>query len=162
MKEIEAGRIGEVICLLRLAKMGIQSEIVNLGTSDIISFAYDRTWRIQVKASHIKQNHKKSSSTGYQFSVSKGGGQKRGLTEEDCDIVALVGIPQERVLFAPVSRFAGMKTKRIKPIKFMEPDVEWKSWEQCMKYYGISPPRPSCLPIPDQLLKVREDPHKSP
>jgi hypothetical protein len=56
MKEIEAGRIGEVICLLRLAKMGIQSEIVNLGTSDIISFAYDYTWRIQVKAVNIKGN----------------------------------------------------------------------------------------------------------
>src|SRR6056300_594409 len=102
MKEIEAGRIGEVICLLRLAKMGIQSEIVNLGTSDIISFAYDYTWRIQVKASQLKKRYKNAS--GYQFCVSKGLKPKISLTEADCDIVALVGIPQERVLFAPVSR----------------------------------------------------------
>jgi len=161
MKEIEAGRIGEVICLLRLAKMGIQSEIVNLGTSDIISFAHDRTWRIQVKSSQLKKRYVNAS--GYQFCVSKGLKPKQSLTEADCDIVALVGIPQERVLFAPVFRFAGMKTKRLTPLDFMEPDVEWNSWEECMTHYGVpNPPRPSCLPIPDQLLRVLPDQHTSP
>jgi hypothetical protein len=161
MKEIEAGRIGEVICLLRLAKMGIESEIVNLGTSDIISFAYDRTWRIQVKSSQLKKRYVNAS--GYQFCVSKGLKPKQSLTEADCDIVALVGIPQERVIFAPVSRFAGMKTKRMTPIDFVEPDVEWTSWEECMTHYGVpNPPRPSCLPIPDQLLRVLPDQHTSP
>jgi hypothetical protein len=161
MKEIEAGRIGEVICLLRLAKMGIQSEIVNLGTSDIISFAYDRTWRVQVKSSQLKKRYKQA--TGYQFCVSKGLKPKQSLTEADCDIVALVAIPQERVLFAPVSRFAGVKTKRLTPIHFQDPDVEWNSWKECMEYYGITnPPRPSCLPIPDPLCLVPQDQHKSP
>ena len=162
MKEIESGRIGEVICLLRLAKMGIQSEIVNLGTSDILSFAYDHTWRIQVKASHIKKNRKGSFSTSYQFSVCKGGAQKEPLTEDDCDIVALVGIPQERVMFSPVSSFSGVKTKRMTRKDFDVADIEWSSWVKSMKYYGITPPRPSCLPVPDQLLKAHEDPHKSP
>lgn len=160
MKEIEAGRVGEIICLLRLAKMGIQSEIVNLGTSDIISFAYDYTWRIQVKASQLKKRYRNAS--GYQFCVSKGLKPKQSLTEEDCDIVALVGIPQERVLFAPVSCFAGVKTKRLTPKDFDEPDIEWSSWAKCMEYYGINPPRPSSLPIPDQLLKVLGDQHTSP
>ena len=157
MKEIEAGRIGEVICLLRLAKMGIQSEIVNLGTSDIISFAYDRAWRIQVKSSHIKINRKGSLSSSYQFAVSKGK-TKEPLTHKDCDIVALVGIPQERVLFAPVSDLKQHKTKRLKPVNFMNPDCEWLSWKECMTHYGVtSPPRPSCPPIPDQLLKVLQE-----
>lgn len=160
MKEIEAGRIGEVICLLRLAKMGIQSEIVNLGTSDIISFAYDYTWRIQVKASQLKKRYKNA--TGYQFCISKGLKPKRSLTEEDCDIVALVGIPQERVLFAPVSCFKEVKTKRLKPLDFMEKDLEWKSWVECMSYYGINPPPPSSSPIPDPLCLVSADQHNSP
>ena len=160
MKEIEAGRIGEVICLLRLAKMGIQSEIVNLGTSDIISFAYDYTWRIQVKSSQLKKRYRNAS--GYQFCVSKGLKPKQSLTEEDCDIVALVGIPQERVLFAPVSCFREIKTKRLTPKDFDAPDIEWASWVKCMEYYGINPPRPSSPPIPDQLLKVLVDQHKSP
>jgi len=118
MKEIETGRVGEIICLLRLSKMGIQSEIVNLGTSDILSFAYDYTWRVQVKGSNIKGNKSASDarSLGYQFCVSKGLKPKRPLTQEDCDIVALVAIPQERVLFVPVSHFKETKTKRLKPL----------------------------------------------
>jgi len=164
MKEVEKGRVGEVICLLRLAKMGIESEIVNLGTSDIISFAYDYTWRIQVKSSHIKGNKgaKDSRSPGYQFCISKGLKPKMSLTEEDCDIVALVAIPQDRVLFAPVSTFKNIKTKRLKPVDYLEPDMEWSSWVTCMLYYGINPPRPSCLPIPDPLCSAPEDQHKSP
>jgi len=164
MKEIEAGRIGEVICLLRLAKMGIQSEIVNLGTSDIISFAYDYTWRIQVKGSQFKGNKgtKDRHSPGYQFCVSKGLSPKKPLTQEDCDIVALVAIPQERVLFVPVSSFKEVKTKRLKPLDFLEKELEWNSWVECMSHYGINPPRPSWLPIPDQLLKVLPDQHTSP
>jgi len=164
MKEIEAGRIGEVICLLRLAKMGIQSEIVNLGTSDIISFAYDYTWRIQVKGSQLKGNKgtKDRHSPGYQFCVSKGLSPKKPLTQEDCDIVALVAVPQERVLFVPVSSFKEVKTKRLKPLDFLEKELEWNSWVECMSHYGINPPRPSWLPIPDQLLKVLPDQHKSP
>ena len=164
MKEIEAGRIGEVICLLRLAKMGIQSEIVNLGTSDIISFAYDYTWRIQVKGSQFKGNKgtKDRHSPGYQFCVSKGLSPKKPLTQEDCDIVALVAIPQERVLFVPVSSFKEVKTKRLKPLDFLEKELEWNSWVECMSHYGINPPRPSWLPVPDQLLKVLPDQHTSP
>ncbi len=164
MKEIETGRVGEVICLLRLAKMGIQSEIVNLGTSDIISFAYDYTWRVQVKASNIKGNKSVSDTRhrGYQFCVSKGLNPKKPLTQEDCDIVALVAVPQERVLFVPVSHFKEVKTKRLKPLDFMEKDLEWNSWVECMNDYGINPPRPSSLPIPDPLCSVPEGPHKSP
>ena len=164
MKEIEAGRIGEVICLLRLAKMGIQSEIVNLGTSDIISFAYDYTWRIQVKGSQLKGNKgtKDRHSPGYQFCVSKGLSPKKPLTQEDCDIVALVAVPQERVLFVPVSSFKEVKTKRLKPIDFLEKELEWNSWVECMSHFGINPPRPSWLPVPDPLCLVPEAPHKSP
>lgn len=164
MKEIEAGRIGEVICLLRLAKMGIQSEIVNLGTSDIISFAYDYTWRIQVKASNIKGNKSASDTRhrGYQFCVAKGVNPKKSLTQEDCDIIALVAIPQERVLFLPVTYFKETKTKRLKPFDFMEEDLEWGSWVECMSHYGINPPRPSSSPIPDPLCLVPADRHSSP
>lgn len=164
MKEVETGRIGEVICLLRLAKMGIQSEIVNLGTSDILSFAYDYTWRLQVKGSNIKGNKSASDarSLGYQFCVSKGLKPKRPLTQEDCDIVALVAIPQERVLFVPVTHFKGTKTKRLKPLDFMEKNLEWNSWVECMSYFGINPPRPSFPPIPDPLCLVPQDQHKSP
>lgn len=162
MKEVETGRIGELICLLRLAKMGLEAEIVNLGTSDIICFAYDYSWRIQVKGSHIKENGGNSKSPGYQFCVSKGGRTKQSLTATDCDIVALVAIPQERVLFAPVSHFEGTKTKRFKPHDFAHPVLEWDTWSECMGEFGINPPRPNYPQAPDPLCLVPEAPHKSP
>jgi len=162
MKEVETGRIGELICLLRLSKMGIEAEIVNLGTSDIVAFAYDYTWRIQVKASNIKDNGGNSRSPGYQFCVSKGGKQKQSLEPTDCDIVALVGIPQERVLFVPVSRFKDIKTQRYKPHDFAHSNLEYDSWAECMGEYGLNPPDPSSPPILDPLCLVPEAQHKSP
>ncbi len=162
MREVETGRIGELICLLRLSKLGIESEIVNLGTSDIVAFAYDYTWRIQVKASNIKENGGNGKSLGYQFCISKGGQNKKPLEPTDCDIVALVAVPQERVLFAPVSRFDGVKTKRYKPHDFYHHNLEYDSWAECMEDYGINPPLPSSPPIPDPLCLVPEAQHKSP
>ncbi len=146
MREVETGRIGELICLLRLSKLGIEAEIVNLGTSDIVAFAYDYTWRIQVKASNVKENGGNGKSLGYQFCISKGGRDKQPLETTDCDIVALVAVPQERVLFAPVSRFDGVKTKRYKPHDFYHHNLEYDSWAECMEDYGINPPVPNCPP----------------
>lgn len=151
-----------MICLLRLSKMNVQAEIVNLGTSDIVAFAYDYTWRIQVKSSQIKRNGGNSNSPGYQFCVAKGLKPKLSLDETDCDIVALVSIPQERVLFAPVSHFRDVKTKRMKWNDFESDDLEVESWKQSMGHYGITPPLPSSLPIPDPLCSVLEARHKSP
>ena len=162
MREVETGRIGELICLLRLSKLGIEAEIVNLGTSDIVAFAYDYTWRIQVKASNVKENGGNGKSPGYQFCVSKGGRDKQSLGPTDCDIVALVAVPQERVLFAPVSRFDGVKTKRYKPHDFYHHNLEYDSWAECMEDYGINPPVPNCPPIPDPLCLVPEAQHNSP
>lgn len=160
--QLEAGRIGEMICLLRLLKMGVEAEIVNLGTSDIIAFAYDYTWRIQVKSSNIKENGGNGRSPGYQFCVAKGGGKKESLTQEDCDIVALVAIPQERVLFAPVSRFESVKTQRYKPHDFEHPIAEWDSWCACMDEYDITLPDPNYPQAPDPLYSALVDQHKSP
>jgi len=142
----EAGRIGEMICLLRMSKMGIEAEIVNLGTSDIIAFAYDKVWRIQVKSSNIKANGKSVRALGYQFCVAKGSQKKQSLSLHDCDIVALVAIPQERVMFQPVHLFAGVKTQRYKAHRFNNLTLETDTWISCMKEYGINPPPPnSCL-----------------
>jgi hypothetical protein len=162
MREVQTGRIGELICLLRLAKMGLEAEIVNLGTSDIICFAHDYSWRIQVKGSHIKDNGGNSKSPGYQFCISKGGRTKQPLTQADCDIVALVAIPQERVLFAPVARFEGSKTKRLKPHDFIHPILEWDTWSECMEDFGITPPRPNYPQAPDPLCWVPEAEHNLP
>jgi hypothetical protein len=156
---LEAGRAGEIICLLRLAKMGVNSEIVNLGTTDIIACAYGKTFRIQVKASNFKRNSK---GYGYQFCISKGGNEKTRLSEDDCDIVALVGIAQERVAFHLVGEFSDIKTKRMKKQDFRPLRLEWETWQKCMTHFGVNPPPPNLYQVPDPLCLGPSNPHRFP
>jgi hypothetical protein len=55
VSEVRTGKIGEVLCLLRLTQLGLQADIVQSGTTDILVFDGPKLWRIQVKASHLKQ-----------------------------------------------------------------------------------------------------------
>jgi hypothetical protein len=132
VSEVKTGKVGEIITLLRLTQMNKQAEIVHVAGSDILVVDGQRTWRVQVKASHLKRNKDR---IGYQFCVSKGLNPKRSLTYEDCDIVALVAIEQERVLFVPVEYFNGIKTQRRKQIEFDQPYLESDTWDACMVWY---------------------------
>ena len=131
----EAGKLGEYICAVRLMKLGVSCEIVNLDTVDIVAYVDQRLIRIQVKSSKFKTN---GTARGYQFSTSYSG-KKKPLTKEHCDIVALVATDCERVLFKPVECLKGQVTKRILPRKFDRDDLEYKSWHHCMDY--INPDR---------------------
>lgn len=131
MSEVRTGKIGEVLCLLRLTQLGLQADIVQSGTTDILVFDGPKLWRIQVKASHLKQN---KNSMGYQFSTCKGGGAKTSLTRQDCDILACVAVPVERVLFFPVDQIHNCKTKRFKIKDFEQEDLEQATWQACMDW----------------------------
>lgn len=134
---IHTGRTGEIICLLRLTQIGLDAQIVNIGTSDILVIDNGRAWRVQVKSSQIKGNKGKDHRRlqGYQFCVSKGGNNKQHLTHQDCDIVALVAVPQERAIFAPVEHFNGIKTKRLSEKDFTQENIEHATWAACMDWY---------------------------
>ena len=139
MSELKTGKVGEIITLLRLTQIGKQADIVHVAGSDILVVDGKRTWRVQVKASHIKRNGGNGDARrGYQFCVSKGLKPKRSLTYEDCDIVALVAIEQERVMFVPVEHFKGVKTQRKKQIDFDQPYLESDTWDACMVWYKNS------------------------
>lgn len=136
MSEVQTGRTGEIIALLRLTQIGLDAQIVNIGTSDILVVDNARAWRVQVKSSKIKNNGGNGRSPGYQFCISKGLNPKRSLTYEDCDIVALVAIDLERVMFAPVEFFANIKTKRLKPHDYAQDDLEKTTWRACVDWYS--------------------------
>ena len=123
---IDLGKIGEYICVLRLLQSDIPASIVNLETVDVIVHEDGKMWRVQVKSSTLKKNGVRSH--GYQFSLGVGGGRKRTLTEDDCDIIALVAIDHQQVIFYPVRALEGMKTRRISPKKFDDPGLCLKSW----------------------------------
>ena len=128
MRNFENGKLGEYICAVRLMKLGVSCEIVNLDTIDIIANLKDSLIRIQVKASNKKKH---GHSWGYQFATCVTG-KKRPMTKSDCDIIALVALDCERVLFKPVDTLKGQITKRILPRKFDDDYLESKSWENCL------------------------------
>ena len=114
--------------MVRLMKLGVSCEIVHMGTTDIIAETEDGLIRVQVKASQFKRNRNGS---GYHFSLAYGG-NKRPLTKENCDVVALVALDREWVLFKPVECLKGQLTKRFLPQKFDKDDLERRTWEFCL------------------------------
>jgi hypothetical protein len=138
LNNFEAGKLGEHICMTRLMKLGYSCQIVNLDTVDIIINYEETLLRVQVKSSVLKgrggaaKNH-----MGYQFATSHSG-KKRPLTREQCDIVALVAIEPERVLFKPVECLKGQVTKRISPTKFNKDDLEQRSLQHCLDAIFLS------------------------
>lgn len=130
MRNFEAGKLGEFICAVRLMKLGVSCEIVNLDTIDIVANHEGRLIRIQVKSSELKRQRRYWT---YQF-VTSVGGKKRPLNKKDCDLVALVALDCERVLFKPVESLLGQITKRILPRKFDNKFLESKTWEASLAY----------------------------
>tara|TARA_R100001460_G_scaffold2775_1_gene8753 strand:- start:4497 stop:4841 length:345 start_codon:yes stop_codon:yes gene_type:complete len=111
-------------------KLGVSCEIVNLDTIDIVANHEGRLIRIQVKSSELKRQRRYWT---YQF-VTSVGGKKRPLNKKDCDLVALVALDCERVLFKPVESLLGQITKRILPRKFDNKFLESKTWEASLAY----------------------------
>ena len=132
---VATGGIGEHICALRLLKMHVPCSIINLGTSDIVAEYERRMWRIQVKSSVGKRHSRERVDVGYQFMTSKGG-KKTPLTEDDCDIVAMVAIDLERVWFVPVHKLRNSVSKRKTVASFTEGITE-ETWQDTMSYFGF-------------------------
>jgi len=133
----EAGKLGEYICAVRLMKLNMSCEIVNLDTVDIVVNYKSNLIRVQVKSS-IRKRHR--SGWSYQFATSVSG-KKKPLTKDHCDIVALVAVDCERVLFKPVEYLKGQVTKRILPRKFDRDDLESRSWEYCIDFLNLDHPQ---------------------
>ena len=127
---VNSGKVGELVCMVRLMKLGVACEMVHMGTTDIIAQTEDGLIRVQVKASQFKRN---KNGSGYHFSLAYGG-NKRPLTKENCDVVALVALDRERVLFKPVECLKGQITKRFLPHKFDRDDLESRSWNHCIDH----------------------------
>lgn len=141
MYPFDAGKLGEYICAARLMRMGVSCEIVTLDTIDIIANVDNQLVRVQVKSSSLRgyKNVKKKTYYGYQFSTSFGALRKT-LTKEHCDILAYVAVENGRVFFEPIEKIKKQKAKRFPPPVFEEPDLEKRTWSECMKHLNLSLP----------------------
>lgn len=100
-KELKIGEIGELLVEFRLAQMGISV------TRCSQSFPYDlfadvngHPIKIQVKTSSEPRLHDKRHVTKkYNYRILKGASNKIKYSKEEFDVLALVALDKERVLF---------------------------------------------------------------
>lgn len=134
------GQMGELLTAFQLVKMGYPTEIVRLEKIDLLTLVGGRKpLRVQVKASSCKREYdtrkrgKRRPYSTYHFSVCSGGHPKQPLTKEDCDIVALVAIDLEKIIFLRTKELEGRVTKRIGPTKFYDGCTR-TTWDNCLRY----------------------------
>jgi hypothetical protein len=122
--------------------MNVPCEVVQLGTTDIIAMVGIKPVRIQVKTSRTVYEGARAKKDGgkkypiratYHFSVAKGSKTKVALTEADCDILALVGLDHEGVLFLPMSGVRHQKTKRVPAADYLDPELAACSWNKAVR-----------------------------
>ena len=131
MSEARTGRIGETITSLWLEKINVPNEICHVAGADIIAEYQNIIYRIQVKARQKKDfNRHGARREVYAFQVCKGG-KKIKLTREDCDIVAFVCVPLERVIFRAVNDFFGV-TIRLRDEEFLKKNIAQLTWHQAV------------------------------
>jgi len=103
------GMAGELFTAFELAMINVHCDLVKQDGTDIVAIkgpGIILAQRIEVKAStYIDEKN------CYCFSTSKGG-QKKVYTKNDCDILALVSLPQRNIRFYSVGLIKGM-TKKI-------------------------------------------------
>ena len=123
------GMAGELFTAFELAMINVHCDLVKQDGTDIVAIkgpGIILAQRIEVKAStYIDEKN------CYCFSTSKGG-QKKVYTKNDCDILALVSLPQRNIRFYSVGLIKGM-TKKIHVNTFEnEKDLIAKSWEESL------------------------------
>ena len=125
------GTAGELFAAFELTMLGVQCDLVKQDGTDVVAikgFDVPVAQRIEVKTStHTNENYKKNGKQ-YSFTTSKGN-PKRAYTKEDCDILALVCLPERKIQFLPVGMCRGV-TKKIHMDAFInDPDITARSWK---------------------------------
>jgi hypothetical protein len=126
------GTAGELFAAFELTMLGVQCDLVKQDGTDVVAikgFDVPVAQRIEVKTStHTNENYKKNGKQ-YSFTTSKGNNPKRPYTKEDCDILALVCLPERKIQFLPVGMCRGV-TKKIHMDTFInDPDITARSWK---------------------------------
>lgn len=126
------GTAGELFAAFELTMLGVQCDLVKQDGTDVVAikgFGVPVAQRIEVKTStHTNENYKKNGKQ-YSFTTSKGNNPKRPYTKEDCDILALVCLPERKIQFLPVGMCRGV-TKKIHMDTFInDPDITARSWK---------------------------------
>tara|TARA_Y100001973_G_C5191418_1_gene331247 strand:- start:433 stop:825 length:393 start_codon:yes stop_codon:yes gene_type:complete len=125
---IRIGRRGDLLAAAILEGFGADVSIVNRQGCDLLA-RYNEQWiRVEVKATQRMQRERRC----YTWKTSRGNNKKHYLTNNDCDVVALVALDARKAVFRNVNDIHTVTTHLFEQ-KFLEID-ERESWDQaCAK-----------------------------
>ena len=130
---VDTGDVGEALCIYKLLSIGVKAAKVNMEVCDVVAIPGNRSLRVQVKTSNVRyrvRNDRPSDQKYYSFSLAKGGGNKKAITSEDCDVIALVALDIEKVLFMGINEFnPGSKKINLHP-RYFYTGCELDSWRE--------------------------------
>jgi hypothetical protein len=132
----QKGRIGELMVCLKLEQLGYQTTLVEAQGYDIIVNILNRPLRIQVKSAHSKDyNAKKGGKPRYNFATNVGRWQRK-MSRKDTDLVALVGVNDDAVIFRPVEEIK-TKTVKMSDAHFLDKAITQESFERCLSHVSV-------------------------
>jgi hypothetical protein len=129
LPEVAVGQAGEWIAAAALIELGVQVMVSPTEGADLLAYSGDRYFRIEVKTANTLERRDR---TLYRFSTGRGAKVKKIITSETCDIVALVSLPERRVIFRNVGAITS-KSTRLSKNRFIE-GCEKQSWEEAIKW----------------------------
>ncbi len=127
---LKYGDIGEHLCVVSLLKMGYDCKIINLGTIDIVVPYNDKLIRVQVKGSNLHTRSDQKNPTPFYFFSTAIGGKKEPITTQHCDVLALVALDIQSIVFKIPCGQASTRLKR----KHYINNVEILTWEDCLNH----------------------------
>jgi len=143
------GTAGELFTAFELTMLGVECDLIKQDGTDVVAVKGDgilMAQRIEVKTSTYVDKKK-----CYSFSTSKGK-PKRPYTKYDCDIIALVALPERNIQFIPVGLLPG-QTKKVHINTFRnDKNLIERSWK-----YALEKSLIECKKIFDNMEKNRHN-----
>tara|TARA_S200002703_G_C3739928_1_gene227537 strand:- start:408 stop:908 length:501 start_codon:yes stop_codon:yes gene_type:complete len=131
-QNLRIGKIGEYLTASSLESLNVKCDIVSQEGFDILAYTNGIIIRVQVKSTACPRlNSKKEKRKKYIFLCAKST-KKIILTEDDCDVIALVAVDLKKVLYIPVTSLMGA-THRVLPEDYEDTNLESESWNECLK-----------------------------
>jgi len=124
------GNAGESLTVFKLSMLGYAASLVKQDGVDVAvvgGSGLKVAQRVEVKTVLQRDNLAR-----YSFTISKGS-DKRCYTRNDCDIIALVALDIEQVLFFPVESFMNVRSLSLTMNDFKNPSDK-NEWASVLEY----------------------------
>lgn len=121
------GLMGEYVAASAVLQFGYRVSMAQQDKVDLVCWGDDNEfYRVQVKTSHLVKNERRRSPV-YHFQLSSGCKTKHLPSEEDYDLLCLVGAEHRRTLWVPIWSVR-QYTKRVSAKLFDEAEAERASF----------------------------------